>query len=606
LLWGGGCLALCLCIWVLAIGAVMLASDEQIEQVKRWLGLSVSSQAAEWAPADALTFIVVNPHFAELASFVLLKPIFEKNPAYLKAVLDLAQSYTPGRGVNFERDVLPWLGAEMAFVVLGFEVDPQSTWRTNPNFVWMADTRNVSQSEVALARIRQDAADVGWTFSSERYKDIELISSKPPLAEAWRRGGTLAIFQNRVMYGANAATLKKIIDAKSGDPQRTLQHHPKYRAVLNKLPQGHAAMLYMDLGEVIKQSSPETSRSTAALNDLQSLGVSLSFAPDGLRFDYITLFDEQRSSSALKKLLATYKPNPNTVFNQLPPSTILAIGGQDLKAQWEYHVAVLSDKEKENFQQSRDKEKREKGIDIEADLMAWLTGEYAFAFVHISDPSKDFSIIPPVLLLIEVRDQALAQSKIDKLARAYMSPEEFIVSQTIRGIPMQIVSRRVVSRNPSTVYGYGFVGNYLVIGTSEEVLGMAVDSLNQPLSRDDAFQKVIKPLPRANIGMSYLSIPWLMEFAKPTESSRRAEFECEAVPFFKPVKGIGLSYGVPRNDAQMATLFIHISEPPTPQPTPCPTKTPTFTPTPPRPFVATGTPTPTPRPTLTPTPTRRP
>src|SRR5437762_1286437 len=121
LLWVAGGLSVLACACLLGVAAWLYSNPDTLSQVEQLLGLRSEPRAAEYLPAGTLMFVSINPSFPQLASFAKLKPVFEKNPAYAKRLNDLAQANTPGNGVEFERDVLPWLGSEAAIAVLDFQ-----------------------------------------------------------------------------------------------------------------------------------------------------------------------------------------------------------------------------------------------------------------------------------------------------------------------------------------------------------------------------------------------------------------------------------------------------------------------------------------------------
>ena len=155
-------------IWLLSgLGGVLLcagvlalfAFPDTLADVQQLLGFRSEPRAAEFVPADALMFVSLNPSFSELQSFAKLKLIFEKNGAYADKLNEWAQAATPGAGVEFERDVLPWVGAELAIALVDVPTKTTGAQSTTPNFIFMAPTRTHSSP----MPVRMPAASI-WSM----------------------------------------------------------------------------------------------------------------------------------------------------------------------------------------------------------------------------------------------------------------------------------------------------------------------------------------------------------------------------------------------------------------------------------------------------------
>src|SRR5439155_26902425 len=199
------------CVCIIALSTWLYANPDTLAQVQQLLGFGAEPRAAQFLPASTLVFVSVNPSFPQLASFSKLKTVFEKNPAYAKKLNDLAQANTPGNGVQFERDVLPWLGSEAAIALLDYQPNTSSHYAgKTQRVVFMAVTRDQTKSDEAIARVRGTAAEQGWTFDEETYKGVRIATSTPPAGAYGPRtqGGAFSTFQGWVLYGTDAETIK--------------------------------------------------------------------------------------------------------------------------------------------------------------------------------------------------------------------------------------------------------------------------------------------------------------------------------------------------------------------------------------------------------------
>jgi len=70
--------------------------------------------------------------------------------------------------------------------------------------------------------------------------------------------------------------------------------------------------------------------------------------------------------------------NPNKVLDLLPDSTLASISGQNLKSYWDFYTAAVGQdaQSKKQLDQSLQGIKTQTGIDIDADVFAWMTGDH--------------------------------------------------------------------------------------------------------------------------------------------------------------------------------------------------------------------------------------
>lgn len=548
---GGGCLALFVCACIAAIIAVMTVSDNTIAQLRQLLGISGGeSVAIEYVPSSAPMFAVVNPNFSQLQSFSKLKAIFDNNPAYAKRLNDLARQSAPGSSdFDFDRDVRPWIGTEIGVAVLAM---PKSGSAGEPTLVIIANTRDRAKSDEALARLRKNAEAKGTTFTEETYKGTKIVVGKSG-------DSAYATFQDQVLLGSSADAIKKVIDTKQSD-SGNLRNSARYKAAMSQLPKDRAASMFIDLQTLAQESLSTRQPGTEVLDALQGIGISLGFSDDGIRIDYATAYDSSKAPDSFKKLLASYKASPNAVLSLLPASSILSITGQDLKSNWAYYRDLFSRDPQGQFERNLAQLKTQTGIDVDEDLFSWMTGEFAIDVVP-AQPIKAVGANVPgagLLLMVEAKDQSLARSKMDKIAQALAKQGLQFAKKTVNGADMQIVKGL---ETQGISLGYGFLDNYLVIGSAEDVLGAAVNAKKAPLDKDAEFQKALKPLLQSKIGVAYLSIPKLVEVIKPTLTrAQLADFQRDVEPLLKPFKGLSSAAGVPKDDVQPGVIFLYVAE----------------------------------------------
>ncbi|TMC49559.1 MAG: DUF3352 domain-containing protein [Chloroflexi bacterium] len=547
-----GCLGLFVCICTIAIAGVLFVPAEQFTTLRQLLGLSSAEVGAiEYAPASAPVFAVVNPNFGQLSSFAKLKAIFDKNPAYAKRLSELVQqsAASTSGALDFQRDVQPWIGAEIALVLLDAPVVGSST---PPNLVLIAATRDKTKSDEALARIRKQAEDGGATFTEEVYKGVKIVAGHSRTASS---ALAYAAVQNQVLIGTSADALKKLIDTKQSGDHTNLASSAVFQRVMAQLPKDRAASLYVDL-HAMAQSAPQSA--SADVSALQGAGLALSFTDDGVRLDYVSAYDLDKAAPAFKQVIEASQPTTGAVFEHLPVSSILSVAGQNLRAFWNYYRDVAS--RDPATSSAIDNMQKQTGIDLDADVFAWMTGAYALGIV----PAKPLEALGPTapgvgaLLLFEAKDMSVVKSKLDKIAGVLAQQGLVFTKRTVNGVDVQVLSG---AEGLGLTVGYGFLGNYLVLASADDVLTTAVDATSAPLSKDAEFLQSTKPQLQPRSSLTFVSLPRLIEAIKPTLSrSQLNDFQVNSEPLLKPFKSVSFSAGIPKDNVQAGMMFIHIAE----------------------------------------------
>jgi hypothetical protein len=185
------------------------------------------------------------------------------------------------------------------------------------------------------------------------------------------------------------------------------------------------------------------------------------------------------------------------------------------------------------------------GIKLDADLLAWATGEYALAFVKARGES-------PVgfFATLEVEDESDAKGTMDDIVDAIEEQGGDFDSETIEGVEVQIMS----DPYGEIWFGYGFTDNHLVIGFTEDGIEQGVGDV-KPITDDDTFKAVQSRLPGQNTGYFYLNVDRTLDLI-PSDTF----YDDQALAFFEPIKAIGGASAVTNPDSGLgkATVFIYI------------------------------------------------
>ncbi len=527
--------ALFVCMCMAGIVAVELAPESQIALLRQLVGIGGESAALEYAPANTRMVVAINTNLTQLNNLSKLNTLLDNNPALAKRVnQSLPLAGFEGVIFDFQRDVVPWLGADAALIELSHSI---ANAPDVSDAVIVISTRDKAKSDEMFTRLRNDASLVSV---DEHYQGITIVR-----AHSVQFGDVAyATNENQVLIARNADALKQAIDAKRGGV--SVRSSAIYWRVLAHLPQERVATIYSD--------------APAAQDDngVQGIGAALSLNGDGLRADYAIAYDTTSVAPALRDVLRASESDPSALFERLPPSTLLAVSANNLSALWQlYRTTLNRDPQSErNLAQWH----AQWGIDLDEDVFGWLTGPYAVCLLP-AKPLRALDRNAPsvgVLLVSEVKDAHAAQQKMDKLTAALAKQGVVFARTTISQIEMQQVKGIEAQ---GVTFGYGFVDNQLVVGSSGDVLAAAVAARSTPLSQSAEFQPVMRALAPPRSALAFVALPQLLALIKPSLSrAQLTDFETNTEPLLSAVKSVSISAGISQDDMQTGTLFIHLGD----------------------------------------------
>ena len=547
---GGGCLALFVCLCIIAIVAVLNASESTLAQLRQMAGLSGgASTSVEYVPTSAPMFGVVNPSFAQAANAKKVMDILSKNPAIKLRLDDLAkQGAGQNNDFNYDRDIAPWIGTEIGFALLDVPApSTSSSSSTPPGFVLMVASRDTAKSDDALKRFRAAAEAKGTAYTEETYQGVTIVSAKSSSSTKSSSNslGAYATYQSTVLLADSTDAVKKALDTKKAGGATNLASSAAYKSIVDKLPKDRAMTVVADVRALAKSAPNSATRAPGAetIDAISGVGLSLGFTDDGIRLDGVLTYDLTKLSDPAKKLF-TVPANPNKTLDVLPESMFVAISGQNLKLYWDFYNATISQdaQAKKQFDQSLQGIKTQTGIDMDADVFAWMTGEYALSVV----PAKPLTdamgpSAPPVglMVLIEAKDASLAKEKMTKISGALTKQGLTFSSKKVNGTDMQVVAGMEAQ---GITAGYGFLDNFVVIGSAEDVLAAAVDGKKAPLNKSSEFTLGFKVLPQPNTGVGFLSIPRILDVVKGSlTGTQLADYQASVEPALRNFKAISVA-----------------------------------------------------------------
>jgi hypothetical protein len=495
-------------------------------------------------PLDTPAYIRLTPTGPQLKHAEALKARFQAVPELKSAWTQAERSLAREQNVSWEADILPWLGPEIVVALPSAKGLGQA--RGAPELLLVAATRDSARSDAFIKKVRESQERRGDTFSAKQHNGVAYLTDG--------KDTSIATVNNFVVFATTETLLQRTIDLATGKGGQSLADHPTYQEVIKSLPADRLGDVYIDLLPFVNELGSQrdtglSARQREALLSMRALALALRLEPDGLAIDTVTLYDPGKMS-AEQQALAKQGANPLKVVGALPDETLAFLALRDLRAVWQVAAPARG-----SFAGGIEAVNRATGLNVDEDVFGWLTGEVGLALIE-DTAGFGGNVQLPVggLLLIEAADRRLVEAKLAKLRAALERQGLRFSAQSIGGVEMHVLTG---GRGMPSI-GYGFAGDFLVIGTSPNALEQAVQSKTASVAGASAYQGVSAALPKERVAMLYADVARLAPLVSRLGGGSDDEARL-ALAGLRPVKAIGLaSEPMGANNVQRGRLFISI------------------------------------------------
>lgn len=221
-----------------------------------------------------------------------------------------------GSGLNYTKDVQPWLGGTIAVYVT-----PSSS-ATNPNVGVLIASTNATEAQAAITKLLKS----GGTYTKVTYNGVTVYQES---------GTDIAYVDNTVVVGTTAATVDAVIDTTSGKTT-SLASNSTFSQTVSHLPSGRLAYAYAAIPGLVNYfaavGNSTSSISSASLTQLQSqlsgfegFGISLSAESNGLETDSWLQVTQSKLSPAENAAL-NLSPHVNSLVAGVPSNAAAVLG----------------------------------------------------------------------------------------------------------------------------------------------------------------------------------------------------------------------------------------------------------------------------------------
>ena len=524
----------------------------------------------------------------------------ESQAAFDKTLAGLRDQLLIANGLNYPRDIQPWVGSEITAAVLlppadakapkTQPYDPAALAAGDQSMVMVMPIADPTKAQEILTR-PQVAANQDWV--DRDYKGIKIREVHGQQAKAY----AATVLDNRFVVAANdGKAIERVIDTFKGKP--SVAQAPGYSQALSHIAATAPFMqLYVNLPAATTLTSSNTSQSIppqliGLLRPNQGLAATMSLESEGLRFQGVswlapnhkTRFKVQNSAERMPLLL--------------PSETLLAVSGGNLKQSWQTFSQPAEANEPSasapgqlfNPDTMRRGLNSLTGLDLDQDLMPWMNGEFALALVSApatssasTTPSAPASPTPVqgensragLLLLNQTSDRKAAEQTFKQLDELMKTRYRFQVSETqVGGKPATTWVSPFTALNVTHGWLDGDVA-FLAIGA--DLASTLVPAPTKPLNDNTFFRQTDSADLKPNNGHFFLEVDRLIN---PDAKLPLPQLPTEHQSLLGAIRAIGLTSALQDGRTTRYDLHLVLRKGNAPQALPAPKLAPPAAPTP--------------------------
>ncbi|MEG4336080.1 DUF3352 domain-containing protein [Microcoleus sp. D3_18_C2] len=523
--------------------------------------------------APLLASMLVNPDRLEALRQVFATP--EERSRSHAEFEQIKKSFLGNTGLDYSRDIQPWIGDEITLAVTNPDFDGDSSNGKQTGFLLAVSSQKVDRSQKFLDSYWRQQSRGDKTVQSEIYKGVRINYKQAPKSQ--KKSASLSPFnpfslptsklpssfataaiggnfnsgnnQSFVLFSNSPIVIRDAINNLE-TANLNLNNTPEYQKALQQLTQGRIALAFVNLPQSATEQNPQVS--------LNSLAVAVGVNRRGLLAQTALVTSRENTASPTLS-------EPVQALQYIPSASPFAVASTDLRNFWaDLSSAVSTNPEVSNLvDRTLGDIQQLWGVNLPQDIFDWVQGEYALAVLPNSSNGADW--------IFAAENSADSQQAIDKLDEIARSKEYSIGSFTLRNQKITAWTQLTTSQN----YGKennrksaieteakgvrATVGKYEIFTTSVEAMDAALEAAETvSLVANQDFQTSIEPLPPSNDGYFYLDWPSSRAIWEKQIPLLRL-IELSARPLFDHLRSLTVTSTGEITGIRKATIFMRLN-----------------------------------------------
>ncbi len=456
-----------------------------------------------------------------------------------------------GSGLDYHRDVQPWLGDEITLAVTALDIDRDPANGNQPGYLLSLVTKDSIRSREFLQLFWQKRS-VGQDLTFEQYQGTQIIYGQmqqlnldgPPLTLA------SAVVGNRFVLFANSPKVLRAAINSAQAVDLNLGNDSDYQTAIAALPENRIGLSYINLPQLAALSGDNQNFDALADAAFRNLTIGFAINRQGLVANTVT-----RGGTAQVAQL----DQPSLVLRYLPGNAPMAIAGTNLAQTWSDFDAGLKDYRLavNLIQQPIAAWAKRLQLDLAQDIFPWVKGDYALGLLPTADDAQDWIFIADKATN---PDYAKGLAQLDSVAKQQnLTPGPIKLGEQTVSAWTQLASSTEPTKklDAEAVGAWADLDQVVVIASSIDAMKQGLATPGQSLRQSTQFAQAIAPLENQNNGYLYLDWPAI----KPS-LIRQVPFmrwvDLVAQPLSKHLKSLTLSGYGGETDLHRGALFLRL------------------------------------------------
>lgn len=478
--------------------------------------------------APAMLSILVNPDRLESLRQLVTRPGERRRSR--QEINQLKASLLANTGLDYRRDIQPWLGDEITLAVTSLDIDRDQSNGRQSGYLMALTTKDPAKSREFLQLLFSRRAIAGRELVAEQYKGVNLFSdtersvgaglakipvltqttqNNPPLQTQNAFAGAI-VGDRFVLFANHPKVLCEAINNLQV-PDLNLTSSTQYQQALSLLPEKRFGIAFLNLKNVATwQGLPQPQT-----YDSQIIGLELNRQGLLAQTTLIAAPDQEKAPSGAMS-------EPVKALKYIPQSTALTISGVDLSNLEKTNlrqlgtqvVAVLSGSDNDAISRLFTKPlatlQSRWGIDLSKDIFSWVKGEYALGMLSAAEGNPSWIFVTEKTPQSEsgiAHLNAIASEQGLSITPLSVGDQKVYAWTQLNTAPAQEfdIDKALLTLKAKVQGVQATVGNYEIFTTSVEAMNAALKSAQIGSVVDSSgFQPSIKAIPQPNQGYVYL------------------------------------------------------------------------------------------------------
>ena len=358
-----------------------------------------------------------------------------------KNLIQLRDRLLTHYGYDFQKDISPWVSDQVTLAVLAPKVSksvskPVATDSgintSDQSFEIVLPVRNPEKARSILA---QPKAFKGGKWNNRIYKNINIKETQ----ESGEKLSVAILGERFIVITDRPKTIERAIDAYK--EKVSLATSPGFAENMPKIATYNPfAQFYVNVpfSAKIAAASPLHQLPAQVLTLLQSnqgCSLTITLASSGLSLKGVSWLNPNS-----QRVLAI-ENKAGRLQNRLPIETLMMLSGSNLRRFWADYVLTFQGNPLSPIppEELREDVKSYINLDLDQDLLSWMSGEYAISVIPTSPkqvtPPENFRVA--LMFMVHASDRSGAEASLKKLDEVMKTQYQFQIEQgKIEGEPV--------------------------------------------------------------------------------------------------------------------------------------------------------------------------